>query len=205
MKDWLFQVPDSGGGGLEAQEEIIAGWLRDDPEAAAISDAEAETFFAVAWGVRFLAPSMLRLLARAFGVRIHHSGAKADKYLITQILQRYSHPKCKELLLYLLPNLMLGCLPDVTGGGHRVTSADLIEAYHKRMNIAWLVYYIRMLGRDDQVGAFLQAVDGEREYRFWLNIARLTQRRVVPPAAPPGESDPDTEAMPVLDFRMLRH
>ena len=157
----------------------MAEQVKADPEAAAIADADAEDFFAVAWGLWVLSASDVRLMAKAFGLHMSHKGPKAQRYVVTNALRRWRNPRVSKFLLDLVRNMSYGTLPAANDAGDRIGFDDLTSAYDKQTNIVWLVHFMRNLDAGDAVEGFLRHLGkgAQREYAFWLNVGRLTLRR----------------------------
>jgi ribonuclease HI len=156
-------------------------WLAADPAAAAISDDEAEAFFAAAFVVRYSVSSESNLIWRAFGVHTSHSGEKARRRAAIMVLRKWKDPKVRERLLWLVPNMSFNQFPDVATHPDVWTDEYFQDAYALDMNIIWLVRVRRALGMAESLSEWLQSLDefAERRYRFYLNVARCMLRRIV--------------------------
>lgn len=191
-QDWLFALPRAD---FDDQEQILAQWLAADPAAAAISDQEAETFVAAGLLLRFMNRNLAARLWVALGVKVSHSGEKAWRRAVIMALRRWTEPKSRDLLTRLIPNTGFGPYPDPAEQGARWTEEFFAEAYAGGLHIIWLAQIRRYLGRDENLSEWMQGLgpNAERFYRLWLDIGRLTLRRVV---YPQEEAAPKRQAVP---------
>lgn len=176
--DWLFGQP-------LATWEYLNGWVEErlaaDPEAAAISDGEAEAFFCAAYMLRSVNPVYRASLGRAFGVRIGGKDPKAMRAHTLAMLRKWKNPKLRDLLVFMIPNSSFEPVPIVADYPERFTDEYLRELYHNRINIVWLVRIRRYLGRTEDLSEWLASVSdwAPEEYPLWLNVGRLMIRRIV--------------------------
>lgn len=134
--DWLFGMPMTSWEGLN---RWIAERLAADPEAAAISDDEAEAFFCAAYMVRWMGPDFRASTARAFGVRLSGSGPKSIRLSTLAILRKWKDAQLRNLLIYLIPNSAFGAMPIPSDHPERWTDDYMRQLYRDRINIVWLV------------------------------------------------------------------
>lgn len=198
--DWLWGVPLSG---LKEQREWVDKRLAEDPVAAAISDAEAEDFFAVSYVLRYMGPSTAQRMWRVFGVRVSGGGEKAMRFGVVSVLRQWKVTKSRELMLYMLPNLGFPQYPDPAEHPDWWTEELFYEAYHDRANIVWLVKVRRHLGKTDDLPAWFRTLGDwvEEEYRLILDVARLTLRRLVYPHLAPGREVAAAAQATLADLR----
>lgn len=182
--DWLWGLPRVT---WEEQEAWVAERLAADPAAAAIDGDEAEAFMAVSYVLRFMSPTMATKLYRAFGVRLPHGGQKGGRAGIVALLRQWKYPISRERLLWILPNSGFKRYPDPVECGDLWTEELFYDAFHNRANIVWLVRVRRQLGKADNLSEWFDSLAdwAEAEYRMWINVARLTLRRIVYPEALP--------------------
>ncbi|MFZ5825872.1 MAG: hypothetical protein ACOY94_16365 [Bacillota bacterium] len=185
--DWLLGLPRAT---WAEQEAWIAERFAADPAATAISDEEAEGFFAVTYLLRFMAPEMRARMWRAFGVKVSGSGPKAIRMGVIAILRKWKEPKLRQLLLRLIPNCGFPKWPDPAMNPKVWTDEMFQKAFDEQVNIVWLVQVRRHLGEIGDLSEWLNSVapDAERVYWFWLNVSRLTLRRIVYPQEVPNNS-----------------
>lgn len=183
--DWLFGQPVES---WDYVQSWVAERMAADPEAAAIPDEEAEAFFCAAYMIRWMGPKFRALASRAFGVRISGKDHKAVRVSTLAMLRRWKDPKSRDLLMYLVPNSGFGTTPSVAECPERYTDDYMKERYEEQLHLVWLVYIRRHLGRAEDLLDWLPTVApwALEEYQLWLNISRLTLRRLVYVAVPPA-------------------
>lgn len=199
--DWLLGTPRVR---LRELEQWLAERLAADPAAAAISDAEAEEFFAVSYMVRGMPPEMRRKVALAVGARVFGGGEKAMRLSTIAILRKWKEPKARERLVWLIPNTTFTPWPIVADRPEAWTEELFAAAYEQYVNVVWLVRICRYLGKADDLSGWLNRLSdtAEAEYKAWLDAARLTLRRIVyPDAAPPQTTAAASSMATVAELR----
>lgn len=194
--DWLLGMPLTTWEGLE---EWVDERLAADPEAAAISDDEAEAFFCAAYMVREMSPAFRATTSRAFGVRYSGSGPKSIRLSTLGILRKWKDAQLRNLLIYLIPNCSFGGIPIPASRPECWTDDFMRERYHKRLHLVWLVRIRRYLGRTEDLADWLESVSewATEEYQIWLNVARLALRRIVHGEPTPAAQVAAAAAAPV--------
>lgn len=189
---------------FDAQRQQLDEWLAADPEAAAISDEEAEAFFVVGYALRHLDRNQARMVWKALGVRISHKGERAFRRATVACLQRWRSPRQRQLLLWVITQITFGGLPFPGAQPHRWTDELLVQAYRERVNGVWLVYMRRHLGRAEDLKAWLQSLgpDAERVYRALVDASRLTMRKLLCPPKP--RVPPANEAAAALESSLAQ-
>lgn len=185
--DWLTGLPKTT---WTEQQTWAAERLAADPVAAAISDEEAEDFFAISYMLRFMNPCMRGKMWQAFGVRVSGNDEKALRMGVISILRKWKEPKARDFLIWLIPNSGFPQWPDPAEHPEVWTEELFREAYENRANIVWLARLRRQLGKADDLNEWLRSMSewAELEYRLWLDVSRLTLRRIVYPQAVPQNS-----------------
>lgn len=180
MEDWLFGLPPEGRP-LDEQEEIVAARMAANPAAREIDDDEAEAFMAVAVFVRNAGQDVLRVFARCAGVPYTGHTGRGRKFMMLRILRRWRNKQRRTALTDLLRYIGTNPIGSVVENGDTITTEMLADLFGKGFNIVWLTRMMRMLGRADEIPAFLAGVAewGEREYRLWLDMSRLKVREIV--------------------------
>ncbi len=182
--DWLYGFPHLSWDELEV-------WVKEQmeavPEAAQISDDEAEAFFCVAFMLRTLAPLMRQKVLRVAGLYKKANGeTKGPKWIRTStlaILRRWKDSFLREHLVRLIPNLTFDGMPFPADNPELWTDEYMAERYDNRLNIVWIVRIRRYLGRTEDMTEFLNELSdwAEQEYRIFMDIGRLALRRIVYP------------------------
>ncbi|HLN60547.1 MAG TPA: hypothetical protein VK464_03275 [Symbiobacteriaceae bacterium] len=188
--DWLFAVPLD----LEWEEQrrLVSEWLAADPAAAAIDAAEAEQFFGVAYFLRSMAPGMVKRTAQS--MRLNGSGSIENlrRRVTLRMLQGWRKPKKRADLIFIAGNSTMAPHPFPAEHPEIWTDEYAAQAYYDGTHLMWLVMIRRFLGRADSLLEWLEGLSDYAlmEYQLYLDIARLTLRRVVYPEkapAPPVE------------------
>jgi hypothetical protein len=180
-RDWLWvDVPANT---LTEQEEGVRELIQRDPDAAAITDEEAEAFMASAYSLRTLHPRVAPRIGMELGLRISHNGPKALRRVVQHAMRRWNEPRVRALIHRNLVNSGYEGFPCPADGPDTWTEEAFTSAYHSGLDLAWLTWVTRYLGKADSLPAWLRALndDGERRYRTYLDIARLVMRRLLAP------------------------
>lgn len=183
--DWLLGLPKAS---WAEQKQWVAERLAEDPAAAAISDEQAELFFAAAHMVRFMGFGTRAAVARALGVRLHGGGEKSVRMSTVAMLRRWKDRTARNLMIMMITNCAFPNWPDPVTHPDFWTEEAFDSAFHHGVNIVWLVRLRRHLGMADNLSEWFASLAdwAEDEYRIWLDTGRLTMRRLVYPdqAAP---------------------
>ncbi|MDF2628301.1 MAG: hypothetical protein K0R39_2132 [Symbiobacteriaceae bacterium] len=172
--------------------------LASDPLAKAIPDLEAEQFMAASYLVLFGEGSLFVKLRKALRVEVSEKTEHGRQRAIKLILRQWKLSTVRGLLVFLNTNTGMGRFRDVATHPHIWTEELFQAAYDEETNICLLTQMKRHLDPNVNLDEWLPNL-GEwapEKYRCFLNVSRLTLRRIVYPDATPGKAA--AQAAPAL-------
>lgn len=178
---WLFGFVEGSTWGeinrwIEAQ-------MAADPEAAEIPELEAEQFAGLCYLLLFAGPSMLHLFKKGLQVTLPSDRPHERRRTVIAILRKWRQRTLRNVMISMLPRTIMGRFVDPELNPEFWTPEHFLAAYHEGMNICLLAHYKRFLDPTVDISEWLPTLTeyAPHVYAAWIQIARLTMRRVVYP------------------------
>lgn len=180
MRDWLFQWPEHNGTWRGLCDAVEAE-LGNHPDAAALSDDEAEQFVAVAWALLKAGPVAVAQICHMVGVVPLHGTQRSVRRNIVAVLRTWPAQRHRELLVKLPRFLGIGRLREIVRRPERYSWQMLADAWVDGDSIVWITQVMRATGHQEEIPAFLEQF-GDRatlERRALVASGKLIMKRVV--------------------------
>ncbi|HWI52700.1 MAG TPA: reverse transcriptase-like protein [Symbiobacteriaceae bacterium] len=179
--DWLWAIPQCS---PDQQGMVLKVWLSLDPEAAAISEVEAERFFGAAHLLLYLDNASLEEVFRRLGIRFQHRSEANYRRGITSLLRQWRHQRIQDELLFFVCNVDFPGYRSAASGRDFWTPERFRQALAEEHQILWLALIAREIGSMTDPADWLKQVMGTRSeaylklYQNWANVVRITMRRL---------------------------